>query len=129
MRTVRGLSLIELVVVVAIISVIAAIVYPMYTSQSQSVRRAEAKAALQQLAQAEERYYTLNGEYAATLASLGLTAATDRGYYNLSIVRGGSENEQFTATASAAGMQSGDTDCQTMTIDQQGDTTPANDCW
>ena len=123
-----GLTLVELMVVVAVMAVIAAVAYPMYTSQVQKTRRADAKIALQNVALAQERFYTINGEYAAGLSSLQVSAAiqggdSDKGYYTIAVSRTGSDNEQFTATASKTGAQAGDDDCATFTIDQLGNKT------
>ena len=58
-----GFTLIEVMIVVAIIGILAAIGYPSYQNQVQKTRRADAKAALMELAQGAERYYTQNGDY------------------------------------------------------------------
>jgi type IV pilus assembly protein PilE len=132
-----GLTLVELMVVVAVMAVIASIAYPLYTNQVQKTRRADAKIALQNIALAQERYFTINGEYAGTLSSLQVSAdiqggASDEGYYTISLARSGTDNEQFTATANASssGAQASDGGCAQFTINQQGvkGATSAN-CW
>jgi type IV pilus assembly protein PilE len=122
MKLQRGLTLIELMVVEAIIAILAAVVYPMYTDQTRKARRADAKIALEGVALAQERYYTLNGEYAVTLSSLGLDATSDQEYYDISITRSGADSEQFvaTATAAASGQQASDTACNAFTVNQAG---------
>jgi len=135
-----GLTLVELMVVVAVMAIIAAVAYPLYTNQVQKTRRADAKIALESIAMAQERFYTINGEYAASLSSLQVSAdiqggASEQGYYNLAVVRAGADNEQFTATATASGTgpQADDTNCAQFTINQQGVKTATDggstNCW
>lgn len=59
----KGFTLIELMIVVAIVSVLAAIAYPNYRQYVLKGRRAEGRAALIALLQAQERYYTQYGKY------------------------------------------------------------------
>lgn len=132
-----GLTLVELMVVVAVLAVLAGVAYPLYTNQVQKARRADAKVALERIALAQERFYTLNGAYAGALdvSTLQLSTAlaggdSEDGYYELSIVGGG---QTFTITASKTGSQAGDDDCATFTIDQLGRKTATDgggtNCW
>lgn len=59
----RGFTLIELMVVVALIAILAAIAYPSYTQYVQRGRRSEARTALLNLMQQEERYFTQHNTY------------------------------------------------------------------
>lgn len=142
MRRARGLTLVELMVVLAVMAILATVVYPMYTNQVRKARRADAMTAVQILALAQERYFTINGEYAGTLGSLDLAADIQGGnstenYYALSLTRSGSDNEQFvaTATAKSSAAQASDADCQTFSINFQGVKTSTdgsaatNNCW
>ena len=134
----RGLTLIELMVVVVVMAVLASVAYPLYTNQIQKSRRADAKTALQTIALAQERYFTINGEYAAGLTSLQVSTAvqggaSDEGYYSITLTRAGADNEQFTATAAVAGAQTADTNCAQFTIDHLGVKTATDaggtNCW
>lgn len=58
-----GFTLIDLMIVVAIISILTAIVIPGYQEAMRKLRRAEARAALLQLAQDQERYFSQTGSY------------------------------------------------------------------
>lgn len=60
-----GLTLIELMVTVAVVGVLAAVAYPAYTDQIRKGRRAEARTALMNLLQQQERYHTQNNTYAS----------------------------------------------------------------
>jgi type IV pilus assembly protein PilE len=132
MHKVRGLTLVELMVVVAVMAIIATIAYPIYTNQVQKSRRADAKAALESIALAQERWYTINSSYAVTLSSLQISAdlqggASDSGYYNVALAGGG---QTFTATATATGAQSGDSGCATFAVNHLGvKTATSANCW
>lgn len=131
-----GLTLVELMVVVAVMAIVATIAYPIYTNQVQKSRRADAKVALETIASAQERFYTINGRYTNNLALLQVPAAiqggaSDQGYYNLAVAHPGGDTQQFTATATASstGPQAGDSGCASFTVNQQGAKTPATGCW
>ncbi len=64
-RRAAGFTLIEMMITVGIVAILAAIAYPMYTDQMRKGRRAEARAALMNLLQQQERYHTQNNTYAA----------------------------------------------------------------
>jgi len=67
-----GFTLIELMVVVAIIGVLAAIAYPSYTTSVQKSKRTGAKVAVMEVAQAQERFFSINMRYAPDMTTLGL---------------------------------------------------------
>lgn len=122
----RGFTLIELMVAVAIIGVLAALAYPSYTEHVRKGRRADAQAALMELAQQLERHYTLHNSYAAaTLAS----AVIDRvsAYYTITL--SAQQAQSFTLEAKPTSRQSADP-CGPMTLDHTGATTAlTSGCW
>jgi type IV pilus assembly protein PilE len=163
MRTAKkhaGFTLIELMIVIAIIGILATIAYPMYQNYIKRTKRADAKVALAALQQAQEKYRTNCAVYASGIGSArtcvaGSSTAGDHnlvyvgngasptvspdGYYNLAISN--TSATAYTITATATGAQAADTDCATLSINQNGlktstagsatapGTADANNCW
>lgn len=65
----QGFSLIELMVVVVIIGVLASIAYSSYTAHVIETRRSDAKSALSQLANVQEKFFTECNRYAALMTN------------------------------------------------------------
>jgi len=128
-----GVTLMELVVVMAIIGILAAIAVPSYRQYTLRSHRAEAKAALLNLAAAQEKFYLQNNTYTTELTDappdgLGLTESTEGGFYTIAI--DDADADGFAATATASGGQADDEHCAEFGIDQTGArTATSDDCW
>ena len=128
----KGFSLIELMIVLAIIGVLSAIAYPSYDSYMKKSRRADAKIALQAMADRQERFYLQNNTYTNIIANVGGTG-TEKNYYVLSIDSADVNAFALTATAVAGGPQATDTttnngDCTVMQLTSASAKTP-DACW
>lgn len=146
----RGLTLIELMVVVAVVAILASIVFPAYENYIRSVRRGEGRAVAMAIAQAQERFFTVNGRYytgARPASVFGATATVDsnlsckgctwpncnwnqctsaKGYYTLAVTAG---TVTVTRTPSTA-----DPYCTAMTVSlrtgaQGGTGSDPAKCW
>jgi type IV pilus assembly protein PilE len=156
-RTVRGFTLIELVVAMLVIGVLASIAIPNYTAYVGRSKRAAAKSVLVDTANALERNYTTFGCYNKTSAAvcqsqaagsdfaLGTTVAPadGRASYNVAIAFAGATGQQYTLTATPCGTsgtcpagsdQFTDADCGALTLTQAGargitGTSTVGVCW
>jgi type IV pilus assembly protein PilE len=146
-----GFSLIELLITIGILSILAAIAIPSYQAYVLRSHRTEAKTALLDLASMEERFFSTSNLYSTAPSDLGYTAAafpinTFSGYYTITqsaftpavapsaaAPAGTPASYTFTATATAIGNQTNDTNCLTFTLGSNGAQTatpnPNNDCW
>lgn len=125
-RHLRGFSLIELLITLAIMGLLAAVAYPQYTSVVQKSRRADGRMALLQEAQTLERCKASSYSYAS--CSLG-SSSSPEGHYSITLQTTAST---YVISAAGSGAQANDTECSTMTLNQQGVQTPdtgTSDCW
>lgn len=151
-RKIFGFTLIELMIVVVIIGILAAIGYPSYQQYVYKSRRSDAKAALLNLQLAQEKYRAnclqyATGTHTTTYSCSSTVSTTDDnshdlvissmnspdGYYTLSMT---ATQNTYALTATYAGVQTGDSNCKTLVIDQAGTKTSTNSadaastgCW
>lgn len=125
-----GFTLIELMITVAILAIIAAVAIPSYSSYVDRGKRAEARTALLDIAARQERHYSNNRQYTATLSDLKMPGMSENGYYTLSVAASGS-NQDFDATATPSGWT--DDKCGNLSIDETGAKTQSlgdrASCW
>ncbi len=113
----NGFTLIEVLIVVAIVGILAAIAYPSYVEQVNKVRRADAQAALVELAARLQEYYidqspptyvgaSLNGDDAIFPNEVPLDGATK--HYDLRIATQDARTFTIQAAPKTASPMAGD---------------------
>lgn len=131
----RGVTLIELLIALVILGVIASIALPTWSTQTQKIRRADAREGLIKTQFAQEKFRIKNGRYTNSMSDLGLLGLDSslRNYYRISIVFGSNTAFLATAAPNANGGQRNDA-CGTFAINQSGPETSGTyandaDCW
>ena len=134
----KGFTLIEVMIVVAIIGILAAVAYPSYQDYTLRAGRADGKAKLMEILQAQERFYSQNQRYIAALNGnpsaappTGLGYATnpvisDEGRYSIAAAACGAGAGQTIAscvilTATPIGAQANDAACGNLTLNSRGE--------
>ena len=136
----RGFSLIELMITVAIVAILASIAYPSYQQHILRSWRTTATGCVLQLGQAMERRYTTATpmSYAGAFPADGCTTENGmnaRYTFSFSPVGNLAAGAQaYIIQAVPQGAQTGDTQCGTLTLNEQGTRTESgtgtvNDCW
>jgi type IV pilus assembly protein PilE len=133
-RSVRGFTLIEVMIVVAIIAILAAIAWPNYTRYVGRTHRVAAQACMAEYANYMERYYTGNLRYDQTAA--GVANADPHLDCQSQVARNytlvpATTSTSFTVTATPTTVQlNRDTQCGTLALNQRGERTAGGDgCW
>ena len=129
-KTLKGFSLIELMIAVTIVGIITAIALPAYTEHVQRTRRTDGQAALLSLAARMEHFYTENNTYVgATPAAVGSSTTSPEGFYTVGTSNLGTNTYTLTATPAVGGPQVGDT-CGALTLNQANVKSPTTtNCW
>jgi len=142
-----GFTLIELMITVVVLAILTMIAVPIYEHPIEESRRTDARTALLELAEREERYYATNNAYTSNPADLGYGSpgapvawpvTIGSGYYTIeaTVPDPNLAAPSYLLTATAIGTQTSDTDCQIFTVDSTGVETSYNaagnvttDCW
>lgn len=122
MKLHKGFTLVELMIAIAIIGILASIAIPQYSKYVQRGYRSDALAAIQQIMNAQERYYTDKATYTTVLTDLGFAAATyttPKGKYVITARACGSQPLTRCIEANAV-PQGGQVEDGTITINTQG---------
>lgn len=131
MKTLSGFTLIEIMVVVLIIAILAAIALPSYKNYIVKSHRTEAQAAMLSLAQYLESKYNASFSYPAEVdipASLKNPSNVSV-YYTISVSIANA-SQTYTITAAPITSKQNDTQCGTLTLNEQGVKTPTTSgCW
>ena len=136
----KGFTLIEIMIVVAIVAILAAIAYPSYQDQVRKSRRADARAVMVEAAQFMERRYTENFQVGYSVALPAPLTVSPRGsaagtqYYDIQFAAGEPTVTTFILEAVPTGAQTGDTGCGTLTLTNTGvknrsGSKPVEECW
>ena len=123
----QGFTLLELMIVTAIIGILGGIAYPSYQGHIETSRRSDAKKTLLTVQLAEEKWRANNTSYTTDLTDLDISATSPDGYYDISVTA--ADASTYTISADPKGLQVRDTDCDPITINQDGIKTPASGCW
>ena len=86
----------------------------------------EARAALNNAAALQEKFYMDNKSYASSMGGIRMKATTENGFYVLSVPS--STTFGYTIRATARLAQAKDATCATMQVTQLGGKTPV-ECW
>lgn len=119
----RGFTLLELMIVVIVIAILATLAVYNYARYAFRAHRADGQSLMQNIAAAEERYYTNFNQYASSITAaaptgLGLSVNSERGYYSAGVALG-TGNQTYTLTATPQGAQVNDA-CGNLTLDNTG---------
>jgi type IV pilus assembly protein PilE len=133
-QSMRGVTLMELMIVVVIVGILAAIAYPSYRQHVQRAKRTEAMSALLRIATEQERYYLDNNNYTTDLTDLGFDSdplLTESGTYQIDL-SSDDPTSTYTATADYQLSDEENAKCATFTITAEGERSSTGDgtnCW
>lgn len=123
-----GMTLIELMIVLVILAVLASIAIPSYRQYILRSHRVEAKAALLNVAAAQEKFYLQCNSYSLVLGGNPAAACASRGlgfdnatleYYTISVDEATAQAFTIKAEANKGGQQD-DSACKFLDINEQG---------
>ncbi len=143
MRSVRGFTLIELMIVLVIVAILMAVAVPAYLEHAQKARRSDGMGALMDAANREEQLMLDRSTYSGDMTELGFAAdpmVSPEGHYQIDgvdcaggAITAASNCYVLTATPIASSPQSDDTRCASLTLSSTGQRgasgTTGDECW
>ena len=138
--SVRGFTLVELMIVIVIVAVLLTVALPSYQNSVQKSRRADAKAALLDVANRQEGSMLDRGTYSLDITDLGFDQSpyiSEEEHYSITatVCSGGSIDRCYvlTATPQSESPQADDTRCTSFVLNSNGSKTAtgsdALNCW
>lgn len=131
-----GFSLIELLVVMVIAGILTMVAVPSYRQSVIKSRRADARVALNDVAQRLERCYTQFGAYDAAGCGIadGDEVASKEGFYLVTVtIEDVDDVATYSLSAAPQGAQDDDTDCENLEMDALGNRSATGEntthCW
>ncbi len=137
--TIRGFTLVELLITIVVIGILSSIAYPSYTNYLRKARRAEAQQVLmdgalrQQQILLDSKAYVYEPNQVWPHPNAGVTTpnlpASVKPYYQITVDAKdeSTTTPQFKLRATPIGTQATDS-CGVLTVDHANTRTPAN-CW
>lgn len=120
--------MIELMIVVMVLAILVGIAVPSYQDSVRKSRRGQAKSDLVELAQAMDRYYTINGSYTGASLQFNQSPRTGGAFYDIAF-EATPTAQAFTIKAIPKGGQAKDS-CGELSISSMGVKRPeAVGCW
>lgn len=132
-RIQQGVTLIELLIAIVIVGLLMSVAVPAYQNSTLKTRRSDGVAILNDIMQAQERWYTQQQTYTTTLTDLGYgvdaSVPSREGFYQVTAAAcAGTTIDQcvqLTATAQGAQVEDGN-----LTFNSRGSKTrDGNDGW
>ena len=131
----QGFTIVELMIVVALVAILAAIAVTGYGTLVTRAKRADGKAALEEVAVLQEKWRASDTDYGTSTVEIGYkgfgncTDCSPKDHYTVTVTS--SSATGYTATAAPKGSHS-DSECGTLTLNQSGPVGSAahiKTCW
>lgn len=116
-QSVRGFTLIEMLVAVTVAGVLTSVALPSFEGVLHRARRSDVLVSMMQIQSAQERFRSYGSSY-GSLAAIGVAARSTSGHYSLQVAS--FDPQGYEVLATAIGPQARDTACSTMKVTVAG---------